>query len=352
MNKTTVQHKDSASKNVARKSFKIRLRNIFIILLSIIVLFLLVVNMVFKLPVRDFYSMSSREFEFPDLGSGFIPQGVFCDSESDNIYLTGYMNDESANPLYIIDKGSLEVIKKVRLLNEDGSNHNLHTCGIAVYNKKIYITSCDTNLYVFDPEDVQKAEDGGSVICEAIVDLSIAGDNITASTVTVHDDNLVVSEFYRKGNYDTNESHWVSDDKVSQYAYAVEMKIENNNANIVKAYSIPSEAQGLCFDENNVYISESYGVRFSDIESYNLDKVRYDGKRNILGKDVDFYIMDSDSLDYSFSISPMSEEIDIVGNKMFIACESASSKYIFGKLLGANKCYSIDMTKLKEKYGE
>lgn len=334
---------------VARKPFKIRLRKFFIILISIVVMFLIVVNMAFKLPVREFYSMSAREYKFPDLGLGFIPQGVFYDSDSDSIYMTGYMNDDSANPLYIIDKESMEVIKKVRLLNADGSNHNLHTCGIAVYKEKIYITSCDTNLYVFDPANVWEAEDGGGVVCETVVDLSTAGDYLVASTVTVHDDNLVVGEFYRKGNYDTNESHWVRDDKVEQYAYAVEMKIENNNANIVKAYSIPSEAQGLCFDDNNVYISESYGVRFSDIESYNLNKVRYEGMRNILGKDVDFYIMDSDSLEYSIGIPPMSEEIDIVGNKMYVACESASRKYLFGKLLGADRCYSIDMTKLKEK---
>jgi len=333
-----------------KKPLKIRIRNLLIIIASIIIIFLIGVNLAFRLPVKNYYEISKREFRFPDIYSDFIPQGIYYGAESGDIYLTGYMTDETAAPLYIIDKESKKIRKKVRFLNMDGSEHAKHTSGICVYNGDVYITSVDDKLYVFDLIDIHNAKDDEGVRCKAEVSLNNAGDSVLASTVTVHDGNIVVSEFYKKGTYDTEESHKVETKDGDNNAYAIEFNIDNNyNATPLKVYSIPAKAQGLCFDENNLYISESYGLSFSNIECFDYNKLTKAGKRTVLGKEVDMYIADSESLNFSLKLSPMSEEIEIIDGKMYVVCESASSKYIFGRLYGATRCYAIDMNKLKEK---
>lgn len=332
----------------SHKSIGKRIRNFFIIVLAIIVLFVVIVNLAFKLPVNKYCKISVRDFSYPDIYSDFIPQGVFYGAESGDIYLTGYMSDDTASPLYIIDKNSKKVRKKVRLLNKDGSPHVKHTSGLALYNGKIYITSCDDKLYVYDPAKIHETADDEGVVCEAEVNLNSGGDYLSACTVSVHGDNLVVSEFYKKGDYDTADGHRYESNDGTNYAYSVEMTVDDNYvAHPQYAYSIPDKAQGICFDNDTFYISESYGLSFSNIVSYNLNSINRAGTRNVLGEDIDFYVLDSDSMVDSLKLLPMSEEIEIIDDKMYVVCESASSKYIFGRLIGATKIRAIEMDKMK-----
>jgi hypothetical protein len=66
-----------------------------------------------------------------------------------------------------------------------------------------------------------------------------------------------------------------------------------------------------------------------------------------LGKDVPVYALDSASLVKDSKIAPMSEEIVIIDNQLYVMCESASTKYIFGNFLGAKWCYKTDLSKMR-----
>ena len=54
-------------------------------------------------------------------------------------------------------------------------------------------------------------------------------------------------------------------------------------------------------------------------------------------------MLDSSVLKTDLKIAPMSEEIEIVDGKLYVMCESASNKYIFGKFTGGKWCYATDL---------
>jgi hypothetical protein len=57
--------------------------------------------------------------------------------------------------------------------------------------------------------------------------------------------------------------------------------------------------------------------------------------------------MDRTSLEATYKIAPMSEELFMKDGKLYIMCESACSKYIFGNFIGGRWCYATDLTKMK-----
>ena len=103
----------------------------------------------------------------------------------------------------------------------------------------------------------------------------------------------------------------------------------------------------MCFNGDEVYVSCSYAVAFSDIWLYSLEKSDTGAKFTFLGDELPLYELDSASLKKDYKIAPMSEELAYVGGKVYVMCESASDKYIFGKLTGGEWCYATDFSKMK-----
>ena len=58
----------------------------------------------FKLPVSGYYKASEKAFEIPGLSDGFIAQGISYDDREDTFFITGYMKDKSASPVYLVKK--------------------------------------------------------------------------------------------------------------------------------------------------------------------------------------------------------------------------------------------------------
>ena len=55
-------------------------------------------------------------------------------------------------------------------------------------------------------------------------------------------------------------------------------------------------------------------------------------------------MLDSSVLKTDLKIAPMSEEIVTVEGQLYVMCESASNKYIFGKFTSAKYCYATDLS--------
>lgn len=346
-------HTKQGGINEKRKNKKpVSIKNIFSriiigLILAIIVLFVGII-VYFRVPVSKFYSISDKTFKIPDLGKDFVPQGIFYDGPSGDFYVCGYMSDDSASPIYIIDKETGKVEKKVLMAYEDGSPYSGHASGIALYNGRVYIAGCEDNMLYYDPSKIRETENGNPVNASGIVELSKDGDYIMADLVTVKDDNLLVGEFYRVPNYITNKTHEVSTNDGKQYAYAVAFKINDKDEAIPQeAFSIRGKVQGICVKEDTMYISESYGLAFSHIYGYDLSNANKVDDRCVLGAKIPFYIVDSASQLFDLKIPPMSEEIDMVSDKLYVMSEAASNKYKFGKITGAKKCYAINIYELK-----
>ena len=328
-----------------------KIRNILIGLLVVVALFLIGVVCYFKLPVAAYYKASDKAFKIPEISKGFIPQGLAFDSASGDFYITGYMKDHSASPIYIVDKDTGKIRKQVRLANPDGTEMNGHCGGLSVYNGKVYVAgSSDACLYVFDPATIRANDADKLLSYDYTIDFDPENTNMGIAFTTVYDGQLIIGEFYRPKVYPTDESHWITTSTGStNRALAISVILDGNTPIPTAVYSLPDQVQGMYFDDNNIYASTSYGVAFSHILNYDKSKLTQTGTYNILGVDAPLYILDESCLISDTKIAPMSEEIEILNNKMYIMCESASDKYIFGKLTGARKCYSTDISLFEAK---
>lgn len=337
-------------KNSARQSLKKKIGYIALGIIAFIILFLVIVNCSFKLPVKSFYDASGKNFKIPDIGKGFIPQGISYDDRSGDFYLTGYMKDESASPIYIVDKKTKKLEQKVFMSDPSGDPLTIHAGGISYYNGMVYVAGAENScLYVYNPADIRDAQKGDLVSYVATVDLTGAGDDILAAFTTVHDGLLYVGEFYRKPNYLTNELHKVEISKGSNNALMVGLSIDNNyKATPVVAYSIPDKVQGCSFRGEDIYFSTSYGISFSKI--YRFDKKSTNtaaaGSFSVFGNSVPLYILESNNASGIYKFPSMVEEIDILDDQMYVLTESASDMYVFGKLIGTKKVFTTDLNLL------
>ncbi len=307
-----------------------------------------------KLPVIDYYNASRKAFEIPEINNGYVPQGLHYDQENGLFIMSGYIKDGSASPIYVVD-GDGEMITKVTLKNPDGTVYCGHGGGVAVGEQFMYVTGGEKgSINVYDYDAVLNAERGAIIDCLGEFSLNKGDeDYVGTSFVTVVGDRLITGEFYRDESYPTAENHKFTT-LAGDYnqALAIEFSLDGSsefgiNPKPVKAYSMPDQVQGLTIHDGKIYLSTSWGLSFSHIHEYREDALQYQTNITLLGHDLELYAMDSASKSNDYKIAPMSEEIAFVGGELYVHCESASDKYIFGKLTGANYIYKTDLSKMK-----
>lgn len=331
-----------------KKSLSKKLLKAFIILLAVVVVILLGARLYFRIPVSEYYSHSEKEFTIPDINSGFIAQGLTYDERSDCFFMTGYMNDKSSSPIYMVEKSTNKYVKKLLLQNPDGSEFHGHAGGMTVHGDYIYVAgSGDSCLYVFSYEDALKASDNSTL--KSIGTFPMPDDMSVAFTSS--DENVIYAgEFYRAENYKTAENHKMTTsagdyNQALMFAYRFSDSADalfGIETEPFEVYSITDLVQGMDTYNGKIYLSTSYGVAFSHIYVY--DKPQSKKNLEIAGLTLPLYELDSASLSNTFKYPPMSEEIVCIDDRIYTMCESASNKYIFGKLTSAHKCYSTDIS--------
>ncbi len=333
------------------------LKRIAIIVLSV----LLGISVIFvgfigymRLPVSAYYNASTREFEIPGLNGGFVPQGLHYDPNEQNFIFSGYMKNHSASPVYVTAKSG-EVLKRVTLLKQDGLDYTGHGGGIAVSGNFVYLAGGeDCCVYVYSYTELKGAKDGAKLECKGTFSPKLAeNDFIEPAFVSAADGKLIVGEFYRANSYDTPDSHKITT-QAGDYnqALALEYSLSSTqslgvNPAPVKAYSLPDQVQGLTIKNDKIYLSISWGLSFSRVPVYDNSKLVKEKDIFVMGEEIPLYSMDSTSFMHEYKLPPMSEEIVFVGSKMYVSCESASNKYIFGKFTGGKWLYATDLDKLK-----
>lgn len=315
-------------------------------ILTVIAIILLGVIGYLRLPVLSYYLASDARFTIPDIHKGFIPQGIALDPDTNLFYITGYTKDHSASPIYIVDPTRETPDKKILMANSDGSAFTGHAGGLSVLDGKVYVAGGnDACVYAFDLNELNQASSGSSVASCGTVNLKTDDDDIQVSFTTVHDGSLYVGEFYREENYPTNPLHHVKSSFGTNHSLLVKLELDGDEATPVMAYSIRDLIQGACFDNGNLILSASYSVPFSHFYVYDESKADSSQTLTVLGKEIPLVILDGASQTHDLKLAPMSEEIEMYNGQLYTMCESASNKYIFGKLSGAVKVYATDMQK-------
>ena len=311
------------------------------IIIALILLVLIVLSgfaLVERITFLSFYSGTEPFEDIPGLWEGYIPQGYIDVDDTDMRLACGYMKDGEASRIYVLKDG--EEAAAVIMKNADGSDYTGHTGSLDVLGDYVYVTG-KTGCDIFSLSDIT---DGDGIATQTD---SVATINDPAYLV-IKDNKLYTGSFYHEGDYETPSEHRMTtpagDSNTAIISvYSLDPETGKTLSDIPELIiSTPSFAQGMTFiDDSTVAIATSYGLSKSHILIYDLNKaVPTDGACfSFDGNDIPLIYLDSHSLTRDIVAPPMAEQIFYSDGRIYIMNESASMKYLFGKLTSGNRVY-------------
>lgn len=313
-----------------------------VVLAAILILVILaasVFSVIDRVKYREFYKNSEKAFAIPGLWDGAVQQG-FDYSEELGLYVySGYMKDHSASRLYLIDLDGNS--RFVELKEKDGTDHTGHVGGVSFGGDYIYVTASSKNqILMFKTTDVIDG-DGVATVCDEF-DVFLS-----SAYVYVRENKLYTGEFYIANDYETPEDHRLTtpagdENTALMGVYTLGANGKPASADPAYVISTRGQVQGMAFDsQGRLVLSTSWGLNPSGIYVYDLDAAK-NGTCTIDGKSYTVKYADSDCLENTIVAPPMAEEMVYIDGKLIIMNESASMKYIFGKLTSGNNALAYN----------
>lgn len=275
---------------------------------------------------KDYRSSMKKEFKIPGLSDNFIPQALAYNDSYDTYFVSGY-DKKSGNG--IVYSGKNKDFKRIEIL--DGNvNLRAHCGGIATYNNYIWISDDENkgSVYILDTNDLINASNSIEIKEKFIA-------SSDGASIGFYDNKIYVGEFYRKGNYETKSEHYYKENHSMVSVYEYKSDSITGIGDLVSYISIPDQAQGIAINGDVSYVSMSYGLKNSHLNSYNITKTNdtLDG--------ISISYIGCESLIKEYKLPPMSEGIIYKDDRIYVLYESASNKYLFGKLYFQNYVESI-----------
>lgn len=284
-----------------------------------------------------FFMGAESKFLVPGLDSPFVHQGFEYVSEEDVYLVSGYMKDGSASRVYIREDGG--DVRFAQLKNADGTDNTGHAGGIC-YNGRYAFVAGENGVNVFLLADIL---DGGDAT--AVGKIETGFDVAFCAFIDGH---LLAGEFYRSGNYETDPSHWQTTPAGEENPALIavfrgdETEAFGIGPEPVAAISIPGLVQGICFtEEQEMVLSTSYGFASSHLSYHRIDTEKA-GRIEMSGVEVPLLYLDSATLTERVAVPPMAEELVYRDGQVYIMCESASNKYIFGKFIRGYQVFAYE----------
>ena len=315
-----------------RKIFVKILFKVLLAALSLAILAVGVLNVAKFAIYPEYYFIKGNVCKNPGLGDGFVCQGIAASEENDVILVSGYMKNHSASRIYVTDMNNES---RYVSLKQGGEDFTGHAGGIATTGGMLYIAS-EGQIFSVPMDAILNAKSGD--------ELDI-GDgpavNNQADFAYTDDTYLYVGEFHDGEKYNI-EGHENETAEGTHYAICTVYALSDLTTP-VKVYSIRNKVQGICFTpDGKVVMSTSYGLNDSVYYVYHLDQATDSGK-TLDGAPL-YYL---DQLQKEVKGPAMSEGLDYRNGKVITLTESASNKYLFGKLFFANKIVELDFDKIK-----
>ena len=316
------------------KALKITGKVLLYILVTVIVL-LILLRLGVTVFYFDYFNHSESEFLIPGLTSAWVPQG-FDYVEEDELYLmSGYMSDGTASRVYVRnDNGETHFVE---LKNADGSDYTRHSGGVCQNGEFVYVAG-KNGVEVFRYEDFMN---GGVAtnIGKIEADYSIA-------YCTFYNGYLLAGNFYYEKTYETPAEHRITTPAGDANTALITIYKADETAAFgidptpVAAISTPGKVQGICFtSDEEIVLSTSYSVSSSHLYYHHIDTSR-SATITVCDTQVPLYYLDSATLTETVTLPPMSEELVYKDGRVYILCESACNKYIYGKFIRGYQVFS------------
>ena len=280
----------------------------------------------------DYYLIKDDVCKNPGLNDGFVCQGIAAADREGVILVSGYMKDGSCSRIYVTDlEGNSYYVE----LKRNGKDFTGHAGGVATADGRVYVAS-GSKIYTLSLADLLSSEDG------SVIDM---GDGIevnnNASFVYCDGSYLYVGEFHDGGAY-VIEGHENQTAEGTHYAICSKYSLDDITAPVA-VYSIRNKVQGICFTpDGKIVMSTSYGLSDSVYYVYSESEISDSGK-TLDGAPL-YYI---DGPVREIKGPAMAEGLDYYEGKVITLNESASDKYIFGKLFGADRIVGLDINEEK-----
>lgn len=288
-----------------------------------------------------FYAQGERAFAIPGIQEGFIPQDIDHVAEYDCWLFSGYACGNEPSPVYLLRSDGTTA--RLAVLDEVGEPYFDHGSAITSNDQHLYLT-CEGGYLVFDLNALNDIKDGDVLTAQARCKL-----DFSPAFMNIEDDLLYTGNFYHPESYETDEMFHVTTPSGSTnrsviYVFEEDPATVSGFAEMpTNAYSIPDRIQGCAFDGKMLYLSQSYGLATSHVLAFDMSTLTSVDIFQTAQGPVDMTVLEEGEAAQDLALPPMSEGIEIHDGKLFISFESASNKYLFGKLYGAGAVYALPL---------
>lgn len=313
------------------------------VIVGIALIAVVALNIYMRVAFAPFFDRAESPFDIPGINTGFVPQDLDHVEADDSWLFSGYMADQSPSPLY--RRAADGTITKFYVSLPDGSPYDGHGSAITTNEQYAYL-ACEEGYLVIPMDDLLFAEDGASVQATEKVDV-----DLSPAFMNIEQGQLLLGNFYYPNDYETPENHHITtpdgtENPAVMYAFAADPAEPGRFLTVPdNVFSIPGMVQGTCItDDGRIVLSVSYGIAPSHLLAYNVNLAAPDGTFTTgSGDEVELFCLDSRNLTEDLVGPPMQEGIESHDGRVYTTDESASNKYIFGKLCGAGRVYAVQL---------
>ena len=323
-----MSRKETLTKNISAKKKHHILRNILIVFLSIIALFAIGIgayNGIKHIRFKGYYEIATRRRDNPGLNDGYVTQGL-CYLEDEDRYLTsGYRKDKkSPSRVYSVDKDNKQHYAELYFIKDGAEKKFTYHCGgVASEGDYVYVASA-SKIFSFKKSDILNSNKAVAVKSFSV--------NCAASFVFTDGQYLYTGEFNDGNAYKTNNTFTNTDGETTKAIiskYNLSDVNEKEKGIPVLEYAIRNSVQGRCVTASGkIVLDTSWGRNPSHFYVYDGFQDKIDTK----DKDVPVIYLDSRYLKQDIVGPSRAEDLDYHNGKVLVASESASNKYIYGKL--------------------
>lgn len=312
-------------------------------LVAIVIIAVLALNIYVRAAFSSFFEAAEPQFEIPGLASGFVPQDLDHVEADDSWLFSGYMADHSPSPIY--RRTAAGETQTLYVTTPEGAPYDGHGSAITTNEQFAYL-ACEDGYLVIPLDTLIFAADGDHLQATEMVPL-----DFSPAFMNIEDGQLYAGNFYYPGDYETPANHHIitpdgTENPAVMYAFPEEPETPGRFSTVPdEVFSIPGMVQGTCLSaEGDIVLSTSFGIAPSHLLAYSVDLAAPDGTFTTNdGNEVPLFCLDSRNQVGDLEGPPMQEGIESHDGRIFTSDESASNKYIFGKLCGAGKVYAVDL---------
>ena len=333
---------NQSSRTQRRQARKRRLGHNMIVFAVSLLLLIAVFRGVFVLYYHEFFTSARREFRIPGLSEDFVPQGMAPCGEG-KFFLSGYLAQSGYARIYFVDARGIS--RMLRVTQEDGVTLVSHAGGIACAGDFTYLVGSGT-CYVFDTAALLDPSASTAVITHEF----LTGNR--ASFCDVQGGSLLVGEYAYGTKFQTAASHHIRTPAGDRNtALVLAFQLDGDEKWGVReipsvAYSIPERIQGMCYaDDGRMVLSASSAFGASQLYLYDCGAAvsRVHGLRWESGNLIPLYYLDSSCCADILPLPPYAEETAFADGQLYLLFESASSRFQFGRLVGGDYVYRMEL---------